>query len=400
MIRNLIKRSSVQFFGTLLGKAISIIVFIFVARDTNPEIFGKIIFFITVVQIATIFADFGLNQYYQKQSNFLNKRKLINRVLNARLASLFLSIILVFLILITSQTLNLLISLLTVLLLLPEAALSIFDGFYLVKKQPSRIALKYISKISLLAITYLIFRKFIQADQLMSFVVVAWCLNSFITAMWFIPWKIIKNWQISFKNSFNTLKKSSKYAVLTLTSFAYARGDQMVIEYRAGSAALGLYNISYRYLETLSLLPASLSQNLFHISGREKGISLKQLLKILFLMAFLGVLAGIGLFYGSDFLTSGILGEAYSGGSYLLKIFSLVLFLFFINSPLATVVQSSKLINKFLPWGVANTLLNIALNIILIPIYGFEVAAWVMLLTETTGLLINLGFVLKIYKNK
>jgi len=64
---------------------------------------------------------------------------------------------------------------------------------------------------------------------------------------------------------------------------------------------------------------------------------------------------------------------------------------------LSTVVQSSNYLKSFLPYGIINTVLNIILNLVLVTRYGIVSAAWVMLITEVTGLLINYYFIKKIY---
>jgi O-antigen/teichoic acid export membrane protein len=63
-------------------------------------------------------------------------------------------------------------------------------------------------------------------------------------------------------------------------------------------------------------------------------------------------------------------------------------------------VQSSKYVQNFLPFGIANTVGNLILNILVVPIYGIHGAAWVMAVTETTGLIINIYFAQKLYKSK
>lgn len=94
------------------------------------------------------------------------------------------------------------------------------------------------------------------------------------------------------------------------------------------------------------------------------------------------------------------MGPAYAAGIPILKILSIVVFLFFFNAPLATFIQSSSLLKKFLPFGIGNTVLNIILNIALIPLYGIQAAAWNMVVTETLGAMINVYFVQKIYAEK
>jgi O-antigen/teichoic acid export membrane protein len=123
-----------------------------------------------------------------------------------------------------------------------------------------------------------------------------------------------------------------------------------------------------------------------------------QLIKMTSVMCLMGIVIGIALFLFSRVLIVDILGQNYIAAISLLQIFSLVVVLFFTNAPLATVVQSSDLVRKFLPWGILNTILNLVLNFYFIPIYGVIAAAWIMLISETTGLLINLYFVSKVYE--
>ena len=181
------------------------------------------------------------------------------------------------------------------------------------------------------------------------------------------------------------------------TSFFYNRGDSFIISYFMGNSALGIYGLAYRFLESLSLFSTSITQNLFPISAKKEGIKLRQLLKISLLMFFFGTVIAFIIYLNSSFLIIGLFGPQYAGGVPILRIFSIVLFLFFVNAPLATVVQSSKLVRSFLPYGIINTLLNIFLNILLIPMFGIVAAAWVMVLTEVTGFLVNLYFVKKLY---
>jgi len=219
-----------------------------------------------------------------------------------------------------------------------------------------------------------------------------------ITIIWYFPWNKLKYITATFlSKALETLKLSSPYAFLTLTSFAYARGDSIVVRYTLSSFALGLYGGAYRYLESLSLLPTALSHNLFPISAKKKGITTSQLIKIMTVTIIAGSITSIIVFLTSNWLIVILIGKKYIEAVPILRIFSLVLFLFFINAPLATIVQSSHLVKKFLPYGVINTIGNIILNIIFVPIYGVAAAAWVMLTTEVTGFIINAYFAKKIY---
>ncbi len=393
MIRSLFKRSSVYFSGLALGRLLSTIVFILFARTLLPEKFGSFIFFITLLQVVTFFSDFGLNQWYQKRINHEEKNQLLGTVLKTRFYTLLISFIASIFILKTTSFSSV-DSILFLLLLIPEALLSIVDGYYLEKKQSLRVAIKTVSKMAILLIGYFVFVKTFSFDL----AVRLYLFSSIITALWYFPWeKVSSALTVRLKRVFSAIFLSRHYAFLIFTSFAYSRGDSLVIQYNLNSAALGLYGSAYRYLESLSLVPTALIHNLFPISAKKEGVTFVQLLRITFIMGVLGFLVATLMYFWSNLLIVGLLGNAYISGISLLHIFSFVLILFFINAPLNTVVQSSSLVNKFVPLGVANTILNIALNLIFIPRYGIVTAAWVMLITEFSGLLIHIYFIRKLY---
>lgn len=394
MTTQLFKRSGVYFVGLLFSKALNLILFVIVAKLLIPVDFGSIIYYSTIIALVTVIADFGTVQWYQKHvTQLANKTNILHSLFSARVVTFAISFILIGLYLFTSQRFSLSLSLLLLITLIPEALLSIFDGYYLEKKQPHKISLKQIARSLILVLCVGLFYSNLTLEIFALAIFVSAALNT----LWFVPWHYFKSFVFNFGQAIKTLKQSAQYALLITTSYAYSRGDSLIIENTVGSAALGIYSAAYRYLEGLSLLPTALAQNLFHISAKKDSLSTAQLFKITGIMAGLGILAGAVLFLSSDLLTTALLGTEYAKSSTVVQIFSAVIVLFFINAPLSTVVQSSDLLKKFIPWGIANTIANLALNILFIPMYGVMAAAFVMLTTEVLGLIINLVFVKKIY---
>lgn len=395
MLLNLFKTSSFYFLGLIVSKALSVLVFVVFARVLLPTGFGQFIFFVTIVQLVTVGSDLGLNQWYQKKVESVETHDLLNRLISARTLSLIVSAILTSAILLHTKIFSGNISFILLLTLIPEAYQSVFDGYYLEKKQTLKVSGKVSLKMIILFFGFLFTMKGFNIES----ATIIYLIASAITLIWYFPKNAFKSFSgTSINISIATFRESVSYALLILTSFAYSRGDSLIVGSALGNNALGLYGSSYRYLESLSLIPIAISHNLFPISAKKSGIAKNQLLKILIFMSLAGLLISVPVFLTGGSLITAILGDAYIKAIPLLKIFSFVILLFFINSPLSTVVQSSNLVKKFLPFGIVNTLLNIALNIIFIPKYGVTAAAWVMLITETSGLFINLFFVNRLYK--
>lgn len=394
MYKTLIKRSSSHFFTLILGKLISTAVFIYLARTFTPSELGNVVLYLTYISLGTLLADFGLNQWYQKTRHFFSKESQIHDILSGRFLTLLIAIVLLTVVIYLTKSFSMITSIILMITLLPEALLSVFDGYYFSEKKPLKVS----GKIVLRNILFLIGLLALPNLQNMDYLFTLYLVSNILTLLWYLPYHLIVKWKLSLSRGIKILKESAQYALLIVTSFAYARGDSLVIEYSLGSAFLGYYSSAYRYLDALSLAPTALAQNLFHISAKKNAVTLSELYRIIATMTFVGVVVSSCLYASSTLLTTALLGNSYQYAAPLVKIFSYVLVLFFINSPLSTIVQSSNIFKSFLPWGIMNTVSNVVLNILLVPMYGMVAAAWIMFLTEISGLVINLFFVRKIYR--
>lgn len=396
MIKSLFKHSTIYFSGLFISKVLTTVAWIVIARLFAPVIFGQVVLYLTFIQLSTYFANFGLNQWYQKQiENHQYQRGLLfNKILNARLITLFLSLVILGFFLFFTKSFSLSAAIFTLLALIPDSLLAIGEGYYLEQKKGLRVSLKSAG----MAIVILLTLPFIKQPFIFEKITAANLLAETITVFWFFPWFELKSFcLIPIKQSFQLLRSSAHFAILIFTSFFYARGDHLMINYLLNTKALGLYGAAYRYLEALALIPTALSHNLFPISAKKQGVPFVTIIRIIVTMTFLGLLVSASLFFLADFLVISLVGSAYNQAVLPLKIFSFVLFLFFVNSPLSTVVQSSNHLKSFLPFGIINTVFNLLLNVIFIPIYGINASAWSMLVTETTGLILNIFFFKKIY---
>lgn len=394
MLRDLFKRSSIYFGFLMVSRFVSIASFVIFARALLPEQFGTLVLYSTLGHIAVFLGDFGLIQWYQKKAHKENTDILFSKLINTRLLTLILSIILTYALLSSVRTFPPHIVLVFLLTMIPDSFFSIVDGVYFHSKKSFKVGLKIGVRMTLLLLGFFIFNPGATYETYTYLYFIA----TLLALIWYFPWKLLKYFKLQpLSESIDILKSSSAYAFLIFTSYAYARGDSVIIGYSLGNAALGIYGAAYRFLESLSLIPTALAHNLFPESTKEGNVSLKQVKKMTLAMFLVGVIISMILYFYSDFFVLTVLGTAYLSAVPLLQIFSLVTLLFFISSPLNTVILSSKLVSKFLPYGMVNTLLNIVLNIIFVPMFGILAAAWVMLTTEVIGLLINLYFVRKVY---
>ncbi|MBI1863458.1 oligosaccharide flippase family protein [Candidatus Microgenomates bacterium] len=368
--------------------------FILLARLLGPSEFGSYLFFLTLLQLITVVSDLGLIQWFQKEAHNRATSELIHAVLPVRATTLIVSLIVTYIATSLTHLLSVEAATLLLILMIPEAFLSVLDGYYFHLNKSFLVALKTAIESALMIIGVLLFKSGIHFHT----VAYIYLVTTIVSLTWYVPWKRLKGLTFpTLAKQANILRSSMKYAYLIFTSFAYARGDSFVVKTMISNTALGMYGAAYRFLESLSLLPTALSHNLFPVSSKEGAVTAKHLKKITVIMTVVGVAVGLVLWLGADLFIGVFVGPEYAAAIPVLKILSFVLVLFFISAPLSTVVQSSQYIQQFLPWGVANTATNIGLNILLVPILGISGAAYSMLITEITGLIINLWFIRKIY---
>lgn len=394
MITSLLKNSGIYFTGLSAGKVLTVLLFVLLARLLGPSSFGQYVFFLTVLQLITIVSDIGLIQWFQKEAHVSAAKELMHEIIPVRIVTLVVSGILTYAILTATNALPGEATLLLVLTMIPEAFLSVLDGYYFHLHRSFMVALKTVVRTAFMIIGVLLFRDEIQFFS----IIYVYVLTAFVTMIWYTPWHLLLDlkWP-TIHRQIQVVKSSMKYATLIFTSFAYARSDSILIKAFINDAALGMYGAAYRFLESLSLLPTALSHNLFPVSSKEGKVTKTHVKHITSVMTAIGIIMGLVVWLGADLLITFLVGAEYAAAIPVLKIFAFVLVLFFINAPLSTVIQSSSLVKKFLPWGVANTAVNILLNVWLIPIYGIMGAAVAMLISEITGLLINFKFVKKLY---
>jgi O-antigen/teichoic acid export membrane protein len=320
MLRSLFKQSSIYFIALIGGKALTTLAWIIFARLFTQEFTGGIIFFVTLIEITTFIADFGLNQWYMKHADDGDEKTIYQHVTNTRLMTLIVSAMVLSIILLFTKSFNFSVSIICIMTLLPEAFLSIGDSYYLRKKQSYNVALKSIFSTIIFLSSVFIFK----SQLTFSLIVLLYSISRTIVSIWYFPWKITNQMKIiSLRQMISILSSSSAYALLILSSYLYARGDSIIIGYLAGPIALSLYGLSYRFLEGLSLFPSALTQNLFPISARKEGISKLQLQKMMMFMTFTGIVAGMVLFVAADVLVM-ILGSKYISAVPILRIFSVV----------------------------------------------------------------------------
>jgi O-antigen/teichoic acid export membrane protein len=178
----------------------------------------------------------------------------------------------------------------------------------------------------------------------------------------------------------------------------YVKLDQILVFEIAGARQAGLYGAVYRILDQIQFIPISVMTTLFpliassHLTDRARTRRLLQLTAEYLTMASLPILAFtivaahpiVELLFGAQFF------HAAPALPILMAAFVSISFGYLAGN-MVVILELQRLFLRYAAVGLA---VNVALNLALIPSYGFLAAAWITLLTEVVVMSLTMRTVL------
>ncbi len=397
MLRRLLGKSLI-YFGLLVGgKLLSAVYFMIIARAVLPEKFGQIMLFVTLIQLVTTIGDLGVKNWYLKQTALAKTPGLLGRLTAWRGLLLVCSAVIF---MVAEQHFGWLqagvwpffLGSLAI-----EALVTVADAYYLSHERSFMLGVKLIVRNVLLFGSLF----FIRTPDDSGKFYLAYLLTWLIMIPWYFPvtvcWRSLKHYKQSGRINWWS---SWPYAAIDSLGVIYSRADQLIINRFLASSSLGIYSAAYRYLDAFNLLPQALFHNLFPLAAKKGGLSRLQIAKMVAVMCGLGFVVAGGMALGANFLTTGLLGEAYAPAAKILRLFGVVVILFFFNAPLNTVLQSSDGVARYVPFLLGSTVFNLCLNYLLVPRLGISGGVWAMVGGEGLLVLMNVCLVAQMTKSK
>jgi O-antigen/teichoic acid export membrane protein len=169
---------------------------------------------------------------------------------------------------------------------------------------------------------------------------------------------------------------------------SYVKLDQILVFEFAGSHQAGLYGAAYRLLEQVQFIPISVMTTLFpliaaaHKAHRRRMESLLQAAGDYLAMASLPILAFT--IVAAAPIMALLFGPKFAAAAGALPILAGAFVSIAFGYLVGNMVVVLELQRRFAFFAALGLVVNAALNVVLIPRYGFLAAAWVTLLTEVT----------------
>lgn len=168
----------------------------------------------------------------------------------------------------------------------------------------------------------------------------------------------------------------------------YVRLDQVLVFTFAGSREAGLYAAAYRILDQAQFVPGSVMATLFPLIASAYPVDLPRVRRLLQASAeylSIGSLGGLAFtVVAAKPVMVLLFGASFAPGASALPILMGAFVSISFGYLAGNMVVILRLQRQYLLYAALGLVINVLLNVLLIPRYGFEAAAWVTLLTEVT----------------
>ncbi|MFW5803808.1 MAG: flippase [bacterium] len=368
----------------IFNKLISFLATIYVAKYLGPDQFGLLNYSISYFTLISFIATLGLRRITIRELVLNNNR---NEILGTTFFSqiiagtiCFLFILLSFNFLNKDHDSHILIIIISFTLFFQP--FEVIDYFF-----QSNLSNSKIVKVKIISVFFVSSLKilFVLLNLPIIFFAASFTAIWLINAIGFISLAHKENinildWKLDKKIALTLLKDSWPLILSAGMIQIYARVDQIMIKEILGNAELGYYSIAVRFTEAFYFIPTVIITTVFpkFIEYRKMNYSryLNRLQQFYILISWISIFIGLIIFFSSNFIIDFLFGDIYDSSIDVLKIY-----IFSLYATSAGLASSQYLLaENYTRVSFYRTflgmILNVFLNLLLIPLYGIEGAAW------------------------
>lgn len=393
------KNTSVLLISQIISYVFVFFTTIYTARYLGVENFGILSLSIAFTGIFVIFADLGLSTLTVREvsrNKSLSSKYLVNfGLLKVILA--FFTFFMIFLfvnILHYSQQVQLVIYIMSISVIFNSFAgliSSIFQAYEKMEYTSIGIIINSIILfVGVMAAIYyqlnvLAFATVYAVSNFALFLVyIIICTKKFVSPFWEMDFSFLRQ----------KLKLALPFGITSVFVTIYYWIDSIMLSVMVGNEAVGLYNAAYRLILVLLFVPSVLNMAIFPAMSQFY-VNSKKSLKIAYekyfkYMAILGIPLGVGTTLLANKIILIIYGVEYTNATIALQILVWSTVIIFMSGAFARLLEASDkqiLITKI---TAICAIINIILNLIIIPKYGYIGASVITVLTELLAFILGL----------
>ena len=401
------KNTIVILSGQIITLTLNMIVMIYIARYLGEEKYGMFSFAIAFINLFAIFGNFGMKPIIIREisGDRTNARKILGTAIIVKLFLAIVSIVSAILaayLLGYKKQLIILIAILSVNILISYKLTTfrfVFEAIYESElRMEYPIVFRIIDALLLLVLILLISLFNLSLTKITLFYVLS-AIPGFLLTLIFS----FKYFKPDFSLDFNLAKwlfvESCPLALYVGLNTLYLSSDIFLLKTLVNDAAVGFYSAAFRLVYPLSFIPTAIVMSLFPLMSKYFYNSQKKLLKLFYSGIKILVLIGMGMGLVTTFYFKEIIKLLYSS-QYLAAAVPLMLLMwaelfFFLNFFFSDFNTSIHQQQRNMYAVFIMLLVNVILNIIIIPVWGINGASIVRVATNMLGFILLHFFISK-----
>jgi O-antigen/teichoic acid export membrane protein len=206
--------------------------------------------------------------------------------------------------------------------------------------------------------------------------------------------KRILNFKLAIADSFGFIRHGFLFTILMAANVIYSKIDIIMLEKMIGSVEVGYYSGATKFIYPFMFISSAFMTAIFpklakHSEEKDKFRNIQN--TALYYLGGIGILLSTSLFLGADTIFQLFFGDKYDNSIPTFKILVWFLAIVFIYGPISNSLVAKNRVKFLVYLNVFMIILNVVLNLFLIPDYGAKGAAMTTIVCE---ILILLGTVL------
>ncbi len=392
----------------VLRMVVALFVGVYVARYLGPERFGLLSYANSFVGLFIALATLGLDGIVVRELVKTPARR--DELLGTAFGLKIVGVILMWLVIITAVPLtendvqtNSLIAII--------AFAAIFQAFNVIDfNYQAEVKSKYVVHAQLVQLTISSITKLVLIAINASLIWFAWvyCLDAVVFAVGLSVMYLRKSgklwcWQWKWQVAKELLKDSWPLILSGMVISIYMKIDQVMIKEMLGAEEVGLYAAAVRLSEAWYFIPMAITSSVFPaiINAKKQSEELyyQRLQKLYDLMVWMAVAIAIPTTFLAPWVMKLLYGEAYIGAADVLSIHIWAGVFVFLGVASGKWFLAENYIKKNFYRTLLGMIVNVVLNILMIPMYGIIGAAIATLLGQITANLLYDVFDKQTYKS-
>lgn len=211
-------------------------------------------------------------------------------------------------------------------------------------------------------------------------------LLSFLSTIKFVQAKI------DLKQLKTMFKESSKFGLFDFLEDLQTRIDRVMISYFLGPASVAFYALPAKINRVVKIIPRTISQVFLPTLHKQYDNSLEDFTKttksLSKYIAIIGALLFMTIYYFSEPLLFKLYGDKFADSFQIVKLFAFVSFFWILNSSTGLILATKSAHTARLNSQIIFTIINIALNLYLIPKWGIVGAVYATMISNLIKLMI------------